>query len=104
MTNITRCERVKHETQIIRNHHAMLKNGVQAVPLMKTYAVFETNADLARIDVVHAGISRDTAESYMYREFLEHNHLKDFYVECNSEIVAYMFSERTKQLRGECQG
>jgi len=104
MTNISRSERVKHEAQILRNHQAQMIRGVQAVPLLKSYGVFKTNSDLECLEAVHVGINRDVAESYMFQAFVAGQHREDFYIESGQDIVAYMFSDRTKQLRGECQG
>ena len=75
-------------------------------PLNVLYAVYETNADFECVNLVHSGFVRDIAESIAAKTFVRSERLKDFMVlnRDTNEMVSHCLSDRTKQLRNECQG
>jgi hypothetical protein len=70
------------------------------------YEVIETNADVEYCKLIYQTMHRDLAETIMNKAFKVAEFEKDFVViNRNSfDIVSYCFTERTKALRGECQG
>lgn len=70
------------------------------------YQVWQTNADLENVILCYRGPSLDWAESLALKLLAESAYTVDYMVYCEStqEILAYAFSERTKSIRGECQG
>lgn len=75
-------------------------------PFSVLYEVYETNADLEQVKPVFQGYDRDMAETKMFLLWRASGYGKDFMMS-NSEDrgkIEYVFSAKTKQLRGECQG
>ena len=70
------------------------------------YEVIETNADVEYCKLIYQTFCKDLAETVMHKAFIVAGFEKDFVViDRNSfDIVSYCFTERTKALRGECQG
>jgi hypothetical protein len=72
------------------------------------YTVWATNADLEEVQNFYIGDSCDIAETLACRLFVKSGMQKDFMVTARNgyetEIHASVFSDRTKRLRGECQG
>jgi hypothetical protein len=70
------------------------------------YEVIETNADVEYCKLIYQTFCKDLAETVMDKAFKVAGFEKDFVViDRNSfDIVSYRFTERTKALRGECQG
>lgn len=74
-----------------------------------SYTVWRTSADLDEIQSYYCGESRDVAESLAVRLFVASEYQQDFMVtwrpdSVNTEILGTLFSQRTRALRGECQG
>jgi hypothetical protein len=76
------------------------------IPFSVLYEVYTTNADLEFVTVVHQGFDRDIAETKMYHLYRSSGYGKDFVLwnRYSQVIEASVFSSKTKQLRGECQG
>lgn len=70
------------------------------------WEVYETNADLQQLKLVHQGFDKDMAETKMVHLFNNSGYEQDYmlYNRATQQPMALLFSERTKQLRGECQG
>lgn len=75
-------------------------------PFAVLYEVYTTNADLEFVTVVYQGFDRDMAETKMYLLFRSSGYEKDFVLwnRTSQVIEASVFSEKTRQLRGECRG
>ena len=72
----------------------------------RVYQVWQTNADLENVILCYRGVSLDWAESLAVKLLKDSDYTVDYMVYCvtTQEIIAYAFSERTKSIRGECQG
>lgn len=70
------------------------------------WEVYKTNADIEQLELVHQGLDRDIAESKMTRLFAASGYEQDLMLHNRKTQMpmALLFSERTKQARGECQG
>lgn len=70
------------------------------------YKLFETNADLEDVKLIHSGIVLDIAETLLVKHFIDSEHNKDFilYNYSDNTILGACFSAKTNQLRNECQG
>ena len=72
------------------------------------YTVWETNADNEEIRNYYIGDSRDIAESLAVKLFVKSEYRKDMMITVRrggeTEIHGVLYSEKTKRLRGECQG
>jgi hypothetical protein len=69
------------------------------------YEVFETDADLLELKLVHQGFSRDIAESKMVKLFKENYLVLDYMLvnHYTHEPIALLLSDETIAKRGECQ-
>jgi len=80
----------------------------ELIMLNTRYTVWATNADLEEVQNFYIGDSKDIAETLACRLFLKHEQQKDFMVTArrglDTEIHGTVFTDRTKRLRGECQG
>jgi len=74
----------------------------------KRYTVYETNADLEPLHSHYSGESQDIAETTMLKLFPQNTATKDFMITSTVggevHLHALMLSDRSKRLRGECQG
>jgi hypothetical protein len=81
-------------------------SGVEVgqAPFSVLYEVWETNADLAALKLLHQGFQRDVAESHAMKFYKASGCEKDYYVwdRNKQEIVAHVLSAKTSALRGEC--
>ena len=70
------------------------------------YSVFETNADLLELVLVHKGRCLDVAESLMVKRFVDGCFATDYMITSHDgqELVNTLFSDKTLMLRGECRG
>lgn len=70
------------------------------------YSVFETNADLLELVLVHKGRCLDVAESLMAKRFVDGCCATDYMITSHDgqELVCQLFSDKTLVLRGECRG
>ena len=68
--------------------------------------VYETDADLTPGKLVYQGFNRDVAETKMYLSFRASGYGTDFLLynhsTMNNDILC--LTNRSRQLRGECQG
>jgi hypothetical protein len=69
-----------------------------------TYTVYETNADLEQVCLIHSGYWKDIAETIMLNRFADSGLSKDFMLLSHNDqnFVEVLFSYKTLQLRGEC--
>lgn len=76
------------------------------LPYSTLYQVYETCADLSQEKLVYQSFVRDIAETVMFNLFKAGQYEKDFVLfnRKTNVIEVTAFSERSKQLRGECQG
>ncbi len=85
-------------------------NDHAQAPFSVLYAVYTTNADLELVKVVFQGYDRDMAETRMFHLFRSSAYETDFMLlgqilkTGKVEMTSYCFTEKTKHLRGECQG
>jgi len=77
---------------------------VGQAPFSVMYEVWETDADLAAVKLLHQGFHKDLAESYAVKLYKANGCEKDYYVwdRNRQEIVAHVLSPKTSALRGEC--
>jgi hypothetical protein len=70
------------------------------------YSVFETNADLLELMLVHKGRSLDVAETLMVKRFVDGGYSTDYIITSHDgqELVSQLFTDKTLSARGECQG
>lgn len=70
------------------------------------FKIYSTNADLEACESKGEYASRDLAESYAYKWFLQSGCLLDLMVihGTTHEISFYAISAKTAHMRGECQG
>lgn len=70
------------------------------------YSVFETNADLLELVLVHKGRCLDVAESLMVKRFIDGGYATDYMITSHDgqELVCQLFTDKTLALRGECRG
>lgn len=68
--------------------------------------LYRTNADLECIEKLWEGIQYDLAETLMHKAFYNSEFDIDYMLidSYSQEILAYLFSNRSKELRNECQG
>lgn len=69
------------------------------------YKVYLSNPDFECIERVFFNTSRDIAETKAVKLFLQNGCMQDFIVlDAGNEMVSNVLTDRTKRLRGECQG
>ena len=86
-------------------HIATVSNTMQK-PFSVLYEVFETNADLEEVRVVHQGYVRDIAETKMFLLFRLAGYGRDYMLinRNNQEMEVACFTTETIRNRNECQG
>ena len=69
------------------------------------YSVFETNADLLELVLVHKGKSLDVAETLMCSRFQRSGYGTDYMITSHDgqEFVCALFTDKTLSVRGECR-
>lgn len=68
------------------------------------YEVFETNADLLAVKLVHQGFSKDVAETKTVKCFTNSDWSKDYMLlnHNTQELIFVCFSTTSLMKRGEC--
>lgn len=69
------------------------------------YCVYETNADLVELELIHSGIHRDIAESVMVKSFTVAGFEKDYMLidQSTQQLILACMSIESLHKRGECQ-